>query len=183
MLTPEILLETDVNHVDVPECSKQRLPKSMDIPNACKKSGPRIGLDTCAIMKINAYNFPPILISRRSFHYALIGVPFATINRNSEKFIAEVVEEGGQRETCEPVSSRQRLRDRSSTTSPRFAGRDLVGPAALGDRPMHFPKPCPLARSRHRGSPRREERGPLGHCAGDPHSTASIRSHTSLRHH
>ena len=48
--------------------------------------------------------------------------------------IAEVVEEGGQSETCDPVSSRQHLLESSSTTSPSLAGRDFEGPAALGDR-------------------------------------------------
>ena len=43
--TPKIELDDEENRVAVPECNNCLFPKSMDIPNFCKKSIPRIGLE------------------------------------------------------------------------------------------------------------------------------------------
>ena len=52
-LMPEIGLEAEENRVAIPECRRRLVARSIDIPNACRKSNPKIGLDTCAIKNTN----------------------------------------------------------------------------------------------------------------------------------
>ena len=88
----------------------------------------------------------------------LIGVLLAAINRTRDDCWFEVVDEAGQSNNWEPVSRRQRLRDISSVTRPRVAGRCCI-PAALGDRPISFP--TPHRRPHH---PELPLPGRLAHC-------------------
>ena len=91
----------------------------------------------------------------------------------------EVVGEGGQRETCGPVSNRHCRREDSLITVPRIAGRgrDDVGPAALGDRPISFPT-LPHLNLPGRGPPRLETHVLPGHPAAAPHSSGNKLGHT-----
>ena len=68
-----------------------------------------------------------------------MGMPFAAVSLTRDDCSLEVDGEGGQRLTCDPVSSRHLLREMASMMVPRFAGRGFVSPAALGDQPKSFP--------------------------------------------
>ena len=103
------------------------------------------------------YDFLLIFIVRLSCPNAGIAVPLAAVNRTLALATLRVGEVGGHKETWEPVSNRQRLRDLSSLIKPNWAGRKLLFvTAALGDRPKHFPTAvlCPPVSPPHPGLPR-----------------------------
>ena len=89
--------------------------------------------------KINGYDLSPIFIIFLFVPNDLMGVPFAAVSRTRDECRFEVDVEGGQRLTCDPVSSRHLRRVMASMMVPRCAGRGVVIRAALGDRLSSFP--------------------------------------------
>ena len=145
-----------------------------------------MGLETCAITNTKEYNFPPICICRFCCPKAGIRVPLAAVNRMRDVGSFGDVGEGGQRETWDPVSSRQRFRETLSTIRPSWAGREggvgRGGPAALGDRPTSFPRPRRCGSPCHRRPPGCGKHVQV-HRGDDPHSNGNNLKHISGQSH
>ena len=57
MLMPEISLEADKKRVEMPEWISYLSHRLIDIPKFCRKSNPRIGLETWGIKNTKEYDF------------------------------------------------------------------------------------------------------------------------------
>ena len=104
-LTPEMLLEEEENRVETSEWTNCLLHKSIVILKVWRKSNPKIGLETWAMIKGNEYDLLPIFICLFACPKALIGVPLVAVNHTSDSVSFVDDEEGGQLEILRPVGT------------------------------------------------------------------------------